>query len=50
MTQHLLAFRPDIFPDYTAEGFRASFTPYFRVLEEAPVEDSARTLFLLEAR
>jgi hypothetical protein len=50
MTRHLLAFRPDIFPDYTPDGFRAAFMRHFRVVEEAPIEDSARTIFLLEAR
>jgi hypothetical protein len=49
MTQHLLAARRDIFPDYTIEGFRAAFSRAFRIVEEAPIEDSRRTLFLLEA-
>ncbi|HEX2195187.1 MAG TPA: SAM-dependent methyltransferase [Candidatus Limnocylindria bacterium] len=50
MTQHLLAARPDIFPGYTPDGFRAAFMRHFRILEEVPIEDSARSLFLLEAR
>jgi hypothetical protein len=49
MTQHLLAARHDIFPDYTLDGFRAAFGRSFAILDEAPVEDSRRTLFLLEA-
>jgi hypothetical protein len=49
MTQHLLAARPDIFPGYTLDGFRAAFAGHFAILEEAPIEDSQRTLFLLEA-
>jgi hypothetical protein len=48
MTRHLLAARPDIFPEYTLEGFRAAFEPHFRVSDEAKVDDSLRTLFLLE--
>jgi hypothetical protein len=48
MTRHLLAARPDIFPDYTLPGFRAAFAPHFRITEEAAVDDSVRTLFLLE--
>jgi hypothetical protein len=50
MAGHLLAARPDIFPGYTLEGFRRAFERYFRVLEEAAIDDSLRTLFLLEAR
>ena len=49
-TQHLLASRPDIFPDYTPDGFRHAFMRHFRILDEASVEESARSLFLLEAR
>jgi hypothetical protein len=50
MTRHLLVARRDVFPDYTLDGFRNAFGRRFSVLEEAPVEDSLRTLFLLEAR
>ena len=50
MTQRLLAARPDIFPGYTLEGFRAAFAPHFRVVEEVPINESLRTLFLLERR
>lgn len=50
MVQHLLAARRDIFSDYTLDGFRAAFEGPFKVLEEAQIEDSARTLFLLERR
>jgi hypothetical protein len=50
MAQHLLAARKDVFPDYTLDGFRTAFARHFRIIEEAPVEDSRRTLFLLEAR
>jgi hypothetical protein len=49
MTQHLLAARPDIFPGYTLDGFRAAFARHFRVLDEARIDDSLRTLVLLEA-
>jgi hypothetical protein len=50
MTRHLLAARRDVFPGYTLDGFRQAFGRHFTILEEAPVEDSLRTLFLLEAR
>jgi hypothetical protein len=49
MTQHLLAARKDIFPDYTLDGFRSAVGRHFRIVEEAPVEDSLRTIFLLES-
>jgi ribosomal protein L11 methylase PrmA len=50
MTQHLLASRPDIFPDYTVDGFRDAFSRYFRILDEAVVDESVRIMFLLEVR
>jgi hypothetical protein len=50
MTQRLLAARPDIFPDYTLDGFRAAFAAHFQTLEETPIEGSLRTLFLLHRR
>jgi hypothetical protein len=50
MTQRLLAARPDIFPGYTIDGFRAAFAAHFRIVEEATIEGSLRTLFLLERR
>jgi hypothetical protein len=50
MTQQLLAARRDIFAEYTIDGFRAALDRRFTVMEEAPVADSLRTLFLLEAR
>jgi hypothetical protein len=50
MTQRLLAARPDIFPDYTLNGFRAAFAPHFGIVEETPIADSQRTLFDLERR
>lgn len=50
MTRHLLAARSDVFPGYTLDGFRAALSRDFTVVEEAPIDDSLRTLFLLEAR
>jgi hypothetical protein len=50
MTQRLLAARPDIFPGYTLKAFRAAFAADFRLIEETPVEDSLRTIFLMEGR
>jgi ribosomal protein L11 methylase PrmA len=48
MAGHLLKARKDVFPDYTIEGFRAAMGQCFRVVEEMAVQDSLRTLFLLE--
>jgi hypothetical protein len=50
MTMHLLAARRDVFPGYTLDGFRDAFAGHFTVVEEARIEDSLRTLFLLETR
>jgi hypothetical protein len=50
MTRRLLAARRDIFDGYTLEGFRAAFGEAFTIARETPIEDSPRTLFLLERR
>ncbi|MGH7418586.1 MAG: SAM-dependent methyltransferase, partial [Candidatus Rokuibacteriota bacterium] len=50
MVQQLLASRRDIFVDYTIEAFRDAFAERFVTLDEAPVSDSLRTLFLMERR
>ena len=47
--QRLLRDRPDIFPDYTREGFEAAFGGHFRIEQSAPVADSERTLYLMSA-
>jgi len=49
MVQRLLASRADIFPSYSAEGFRTAFEGSFKVVEEAPIEDSRRILFRMRA-
>ena len=50
MTRRLLAARRDIFEHYTIDGFRDAFGGPFRIVREAPVADSPRTIFLLERR
>ena len=50
MTRRLLAARRDIFDQYSIEGFRAAFGAAFGIVREAPIDDSPRTLFLLERR
>lgn len=48
MTRRLLAARRDIFEHYSIDGFRSAFSESFRIVREAPIIDSPRTLFLLE--
>lgn len=50
MVQRLLSSRDDIFDRYTIDGFREAFGGPFRIVREAPIEDSPRTAFLLERR
>jgi ribosomal protein L11 methylase PrmA len=50
MTRRLLAARRDIFESYTIDGFREAFGGEFRIVREAPIADSPRTMFLLERR
>lgn len=49
MTRHLLSARRDVFPTYNIEGFHAAFSHGFRIVEEARVYESLRTIVLLEA-
>jgi hypothetical protein len=46
--QRLLQTRLDIFPDYHAAGFETAFKKYFTIREKFSVEDSRRTLYLME--
>jgi len=48
--QRLLTSRPDIFPDYTREGFERSFGHRFQIREAVPVRDSERWMYLMEGR
>ncbi|MGH2417187.1 MAG: SAM-dependent methyltransferase [Candidatus Limnocylindria bacterium] len=50
MTRRLLAARPDIFERYSIDGFRDAFGGSFRIVREAPIADSPRTLFLMDRR
>jgi ribosomal protein L11 methylase PrmA len=47
--RRLLASRPDIFPEYSREGFEAAFAARFRILEARDVPETERTLYLMEA-
>lgn len=46
----LLRTREDIFPDYSEEGFRIAFEPFFEFRRSEKVRDSERTLYWLDAR
>ncbi|HEY7636530.1 MAG TPA: hypothetical protein VH763_13345 [Gemmatimonadales bacterium] len=45
--QRLLRSRPDIFPEYTREGFEEAFRRHFRIDHSAPIPESERTLYLM---
>jgi hypothetical protein len=45
----LLRNRPDIFPDYTREGFEAAFRRCFSIDETYPIPGSERTLYRMTA-
>ena len=48
MVGRLLSAREDVFPDYSVDGFRGAFGHDFKIVEEAPIEDSPRVLFRME--
>jgi hypothetical protein len=50
MVRRLLASRPDIFPGYTIEGFRAAFASAWDLQSETPIQGSQRTLFHFRRR
>jgi ribosomal protein L11 methylase PrmA len=48
--QRLLASRPDVFPDYTSDGFEAAFVEHFAIERAEPIVETERTLYLMRAR
>jgi hypothetical protein len=48
--QRLLLSRPDIFPQYTKEGFEAAFCRHFEIRAVHPIEESDRWLYCMTAR
>jgi hypothetical protein len=48
MTRQLLAARDDVFPDYDIQHFRDALSTRFRIVREAPIPGSLRTLLLGE--
>ena len=48
--RRLLSTREDVFPEYHEQGFEQAFLEAFRILRREPIRDSARVLYLMEAR
>jgi hypothetical protein len=48
--QRLLRTRADIFPDYTEDHFDASFGDCFSIHKREKIDDTQRTLYLMEKR
>jgi hypothetical protein len=46
----MLASRRDVFADYSLDGFRGAFAQHWELVEEQPIEDSERALFLYRRR
>ncbi len=46
----LLATREDIFPDYTQAGFEQAFGEYFTICAREAIQDSRRSLYLMERK
>lgn len=46
--QRLLTSREDIFEDYTQKHFESEFGEYFSLQDQAAIEDSERTLYLMQ--
>jgi hypothetical protein len=47
--KRLLVSRPDIFPDYTKDGFETAFARHFTIESSARVADSERWLYYMTA-
>jgi hypothetical protein len=50
MAQALLRSRKDTFFDYTEDGFKNAFDPYFEVQQTFPIAETARTLYWFRRR
>jgi ribosomal protein L11 methylase PrmA len=48
--QRLLLSREDIFDNYTVAGFEAAFCQKFDIIEETPLVDSERIIYLLRVK
>ena len=50
MAQRLLRTRDDVRPGLTIEGFRAVFATHFEIVDDVPIDESARRLLLMKRR
>jgi hypothetical protein len=50
MVQRLLATRPDVHTDYTAEAFESALSARFRIAERYPLPGSERVLYRFTGR
>jgi SAM-dependent methyltransferase len=48
--KRLLVSRPDIFPDYTKEGFEDAFAGHYDIQASSQIEDSERWLYCMSPR
>ena len=48
--QRLLSTREDVFPNYTSAEFEKEFQVYFNLLQSAPIENTARTMYLFNRK
>jgi len=48
--QQLLSSRQDIFAEYHEAGFEAAFSQHFRTVRKQVLEESGRSMYLMEAR
>ena len=46
----LLKTRNDIFSFYNIDSFKENFSKYFKIIKEEKIDNSKRTLFLMEAK
>jgi len=50
LVQRLLATREDVFDDYSTSGFESAFDEYFTIQDRFPLEESARSIYVMQAR
>lgn len=46
--QRMLSTRKDVFPEYTREGFEKAFSERFQIVDQWPIPDSDRIIYLME--
>ncbi|MBN2531609.1 MAG: hypothetical protein JXB88_01890 [Spirochaetales bacterium] len=48
--KRLFATRDDVFPRYTIDCFEKDFSEFFTIVDKKPIEQSERTLYLMQSR